>query len=61
VELSWTTEQEKLFAQIQASEGCTRIQAIHAYKRRSRNGVYKPPVLAPQSAQLDLSDMLDAA
>ena len=61
MDLNWTPAQEILFSQIQLSEGCTRIQAIHAYKRRSRNGVYKPPAIPPQSAQLDLSDILEAA
>jgi len=61
MDLNWTPQQEKLFAQIQLSEGCSRIQAIHAYKRRSRNGVYRPPSIPPVPAQLDLSDILEAA
>lgn len=35
---SWTTEQEAAFASIMAERKCSRIQAIHLYKRGASRG-----------------------
>ena len=50
----WSPEEQAIFARIQETEGLTRIQAIHAWRRRSRGGVYRDPQEVKDGRQLGI-------